>query len=80
MFSSARVSGSRANDERGDPELEEYLLWKKRHGRGNCLGVAAVAPRRASCDRLHLSVLIVPGSLFLSEVRCLGLADATAFY
>ena len=35
-----------------------------------CLVV--VAPRRGSCGRLHLS-------FFLSEVRTLGLADATAF-
>ena len=62
MFSHARVSGFRAIDERGDPELDEYLLET-----GDtdalfsvvpeiCLG--ALAPRRASCDRLHLTVVI----------------------
>ena len=60
MFSSARVSKCRATDERADPELEGFLLVK-----GDtavlfsvlleiCLGV--VAPRRASNDRLHLTV------------------------
>ena len=63
MFSRARVSESRATDERGDPELEGYLLEKGDTGvvfsvvLEICLGV--VAPRRASCDRLHLTVLIV---------------------
>ena len=62
MFSRARVSGSRATDEPGDPELEGYLLEK---GDADvlfsvvleiCLGV--VAPRRASRDRLHLTVVV----------------------
>ena len=77
VFSRARVSESRATDERDDPELEGYLL-----GKGHTellfssvldIWFVVVAPRRASCDRLDLT-------FFLLKVRSLGLADATAFY
>ena len=80
VFSRARVSESRGTDERGDPEREGYLL-----GKGDtdalfsvvleiCLGV--VAPRRTSCDRLHLTVVVA----FVSPRFDLSVADATAFY
>ena len=65
VFSRSRISESCATDERGDPELEGSLL-----GREDTevlffsvvdICFADVAPRRAHCDRLNLS-------LFLSEV------------
>ena len=80
MLSRARVSESRATDERGDPELVGYLLGKGDAdvlfsvGLEMCLG--GVAPQIAYYgDRLPLT------SFCPSEVRSLGLADhANAFY
>ena len=77
VFSRAHILESCATDELGDPELETVSP-----GRGVTevlfssfleLYFAAVAPRRAYCDRLDLSYYLLP------EVRSLGLAGATAF-
>ena len=64
VFSRVRVSESHANDERGDPELEGYLL-----GSGDTellfssvleIRFVVAAPRIPPCDRLGLS-FISPG-------------------
>ena len=79
MFSRVRVLEYRATDNRGNPELEGNLLGRR--GDTDVLFSSVlvvicsvvVAPRRVPCDRLRLI-------FFLSEVRSLCLADATAFF
>ena len=68
VFSRARISETRATDELGDPELEGSLP-----GRGDSevlfsssfleIRFAAVARRRACCDRLDLSFFSLRGSV-----------------
>ena len=77
VFSRARVSESRATHKHGDPELEGYSL-----GRGDTDVLffsvleyfLVVAPRRASCDRLHLKKKICSPRFDLSDLLKLPLS------
>ena len=77
VFSNARILESRATDELGDPELEGSLP-----GRGDTEVIFSSFLEIFVSLLLLREDLIVTDSIlayFLSEIRSLGLADATAF-